>query len=132
MQFAGLDHLAVLIAALAAFIFGAVWYTVLAKQWMAAVGFTERPKQTPLPFVVAGISHLVMAYFLAGIIGHLGDISPIKGAITAFFVWIGFVATSMCVNHRFQNQPWSLSLIDGGHWLGVLVIQGVVIGSFGA
>ena len=132
MQFAGLDYIAVLAAAAAAFVFGAIWYTLLAKPWMAAVGFSEQPKQAPMPYIVAIISHLVMAYFLAGVIGHLGEITPMKGAITAFFIWLGFVATSMCVNHRFQSQTWSLSLIDGGHWLGVLLIQGVVIGLFGA
>ena len=132
MQFAGINYIAVIVAAIGAFGFGAVWYMTLAKPWMAAVGFTEQPKQTPQPYVVAIISHLIMAYFLAGLIGHLGDVSAVKGATVAFFVWLAFVATTLSVNHRFQDRPWSLTIIDGGHWLGVMLVQGVIIGLFGA
>jgi hypothetical protein len=28
-------------------------------------------------------------------------------------------------------QKWSLTVIDGAHWLGVLVIQGAIIGWWG-
>jgi hypothetical protein len=34
----------------------------------------------------------------------------------------------MTVNHAFQGAKRSLTLIDGGHWLGVLVLQGAVLG----
>ena len=38
MAFAGINHLAVLIAAVAGFAFGAVYYIGLSKQWLAAAG----------------------------------------------------------------------------------------------
>ena len=38
------------------------------------------------------------------------------------------VMTTQIVNHRFQGLSWNLTLIDGGHWLGVLLVQGIVIG----
>ena len=40
MSFAGINHLAVIIAALAAFGLGSVWYMVLAKPWLRAAGKT--------------------------------------------------------------------------------------------
>jgi hypothetical protein len=46
-------------------------------------------------------------------------------------MWLGFVLTSMILNHRYQNSKWSLTLIDGAHLLLVLIAQGVVIGLFG-
>ena len=49
----------------------------------------------------------------------------------ALFLWIGFVATILSVNHRFQLRPWRLTLIDGGYWLLVLCLQAMVIGFFG-
>lgn len=102
MEFGGINYLAVIAATVAGFIFGSVWYGVLAKQWMNA----------------------------AGVIGHLGDgqVTLKNGVISAAFIWFGFVLTTQLVNHRFQGKPWSLSLIDCGHWLGVLVAQGAVIG----
>ncbi|MBM3524115.1 MAG: DUF1761 domain-containing protein, partial [Alphaproteobacteria bacterium] len=35
------------------------------------------------------------------------------------------------VNHGFQGVKRALTVIDGGHWLGVLLIQGVIIGWMG-
>lgn len=131
MSFAGMNYLAVLVAAVAGYVFGAIWYSALAKPWMAAVGMTERPKPNPAPFVIAFVCQLFMAWMLAGVIGHLGDISVMRSLITAAFLWAGFVITTMIVNHRFQSARWSLTLIDGAHWLGVLLIMGLVIGLFG-
>ena len=72
-----------------------------------------------------------MAWVLAGVIGHLGDITIGRSVVSAAFIWLGFVASAMTVNHRFQGAPWALTLIDAGHWLGVLIVMGLVIGLFG-
>lgn len=131
MQFAGLDYIAVLVAAIAGFGFGAVWYMILGKPWMAAVGMSEQPQPSPAPFIFAFLCQLVMAWVLAGLIGHLGEVTLTRSLLSALFVWGGFIATTMIVNHRFQRAPWMLTLIDGGHWLGVLLVMGLVIGLFG-
>lgn len=125
------NYIAILVAAVAGFAFGAVWYMALAKPWMAAAGLAERPKPKPAPFLIAFAAQLVMAWMLAGALGHLGDVSVVAGLITAALIWVGFVATTMIVNHRFQGAKWSLTLIDAGHWLGVLLVMGVVLGLFG-
>ncbi len=127
-----MNYLAVLVAAVAGFAFGSVWYGVLGKAWLAALGKPQESfKPQPLPFIVAFVCQLVMAWMLAGLIGHLGEVTLSGAVISAGFVWFGFVLTTMMVNHRFQMARWSLSLIDGGHWLGVLLVMGLVIGLFG-
>ena len=138
MDFAGMTLWSVPAAAVAAYAFGSVYYMLLAKPWMAALGKTEadiKPdgKMDPTPFIVAFVSQLVMAFVLAGLIGHLGagQVTPWNGLISGFFVWIGFVATTIATNHGFQGARFSLTLIDAGHWLGVLLIQGLVIGLIG-
>lgn len=137
MAFGGMSYLAILVAAIASYIFGAVWYMALSKQWIAALGQTEEEFKSrpfsPVPFVIAFISQLVMAFVLAGTIGHLGvgQVTPRNGMISALFIWTGFVLTTLATNHGFQGAKRSLTVIDGLHWLGVLVIQGLVIGLFG-
>jgi hypothetical protein len=51
-----------------------------------------------------------------------------SGLVSGFFLWLGFVITTMAVNHAFQGERRRLTLIDGGHWLGVLLIQGAILG----
>lgn len=131
MPFAGINYVAVVVAAAAAWGFGAAWYMALAKPWMAAVGLSEPPRPTPAPFIISFVCELAMAYFLAGLIGHLGEVTVWRGVVSAFFIWLPFVLTTQLVNHRYQGSPWRLTAIDAGHWLGVLLVMGLVIGLFG-
>ena len=135
MTFTGVNYLAVFIATLAGFGLGAVWYMVLSKPWMRAVGKTEadRPRGTAqaLPFVISIVALFVIALMLAGLMGHLGDITVKGGMISGFLVWLGFVITTMGVNHAFSGAKPMLTVIDGLHWLAVLLIQGAVIGALG-
>jgi hypothetical protein len=74
-----------------------------------------------------------MAWVLAGVIGHLGpgQATLWNGVVSGFFIWLGFVATTTAVNQRYEGFGWDLTLIDWGHWLGVLLIMGAIIGWFG-
>jgi hypothetical protein len=143
MGFGSLNYWPVLIAAVASFIFGAVWYGALGRQWMAARGLSEADMASakatigrlPVPYIVAFVALLVMAAMFAGVLFHLGagGLAPSirTGVICGLFLWLGFVITTMAVNHAFQGQRTALTLIDGGHWLGVLLIQGAVLGWWG-
>ncbi|WP_421980410.1 DUF1761 domain-containing protein [Roseibium sp.] len=133
MMFDGINLLAVAVAGVASFIFGSIWYGVLGKAWMAAAGLTEeQTKPDPVTLGLTFVCQLVMAFVFAGVIYHTGQTSIRAGLISALMIWVGIVMTTQIINHRFQGKPWSLTLIDGGHWLGVLIVQGVVIGWFGS
>jgi len=136
-----LNYIAVLLAALASFAFGAAWYGTLAKAWLAARGGVDRQQAMtrlgplPIPYLIAFLAELVMAWMLAGILLHLARaglaLGPRNGLISAAFLWLGFIATTLVVNHAFQGAKTALTIIDGGHWLGVLLIQGAILGAWG-
>ena len=105
MTFAGINYLAVVIAALAGFGFGAVYYMSLASPWLDAIGKTRAdldPSKTP--FLIAIAANLVMAWVLAGLIAHMGPVTIRSGIISAAFCWFGFVITTLAVNYAF-GQP---------------------------
>jgi Protein of unknown function (DUF1761) len=140
MAFAGINYLAVLIAAAAGWIAGAGWYMALANPWMAAVGTTreqiDAARQQPgasLPFVFAFAANVIMAWVLAGVMGHLGlgQVTIRNGVISGAFLWLGFVITTMLVNNSFAMRSRMLLLIDGGYWLVVLMLMGAIIGAMG-
>jgi Protein of unknown function (DUF1761) len=65
------------------------------------------------------------------VIGHLGVMSVRTGLITAALLWLGLVITTVAVNNAYRGAKPMLTVIDGGHWLTVLLIMGLVIGLFG-
>jgi hypothetical protein len=137
---AGVNAWAIVLAAAVSFVFGGVWYGILAKQWAEVAGLHEDQLKSargpsPKPFVIALVAQLVMASILDGLLlqmVHAGTpMSFLAGAAAGFLVWLGFIVTALAVNHQFQMRPVALTAIDGGHWLGVTLIQGVILGAMG-
>jgi len=133
-----INYLAVILAAVAAWLAGAVWYTVLGKPWMAALGKTREELIGPTgrppagPFIIAFVAEVVMAFVLAVLLVQIGSLTLGGGIATGFLAWLGFVATSMVVNHAYGGARLMLTVIDSGHWLTVLLVEGAVIGAFGS
>src|ERR1044071_9758125 len=107
MAFAGINYLAVLIAAVASSLVGAVWYMALAKPWLEAVGIApeqihERRKGPGafLPFVYALLANVIIAWVLGGLLGHLGQLMLRNGALSGLFCWGGFVLPTMLVDNQ--------------------------------
>jgi hypothetical protein len=127
------NWLAVVLAAIASFAFGAVWYMSLSNRWLAALGKTREQLQVGnTPFIWSIAMELVMAYFIALLTPALtGEVTIVSGMVVGAHMWLGFVITTLILNHRYEGMRWSLTIIDGLHLLGVLVIQGLVTGLFG-
>ena len=128
----------VLVAAITGTLLGIFWYMLLAKSWMTASRVTENStriengKLNLKPHVVTALANLVMATMLFGILVHVGSPSPRRGMMSGLFIWIGFVITTLSVNHTRQGKPVRLTLIDGGYWLVNLMAQGAILGWFQA
>jgi hypothetical protein len=145
MTFTGVNYLAILVAAVVGWVIGAAWYMLLAKPWVDAHGRTmedfkaqaDAAKGTSaawLPYALAFVAELIMAWVLAGLLAHLGtgQTNVWNGIVSAAFVWLGFVVTTVAVNNMFGMRKAMLTVIDSGHWLVVLVVMGIVLGLFGA
>jgi len=103
---------------------------------MAALGKSadeiKGPRKMPVvPMIISLIAELIMASLMAGLMTHLGALSVTGGAVTGGLCWLAFVATTVTVNNAYPGRKLMLTIIDSGHWLGVLLIIGVVIGAFG-
>ena len=140
MAFAGINYLAVIIAAVVAWLVSAGWYMSLGRVYQAALGKTpEQCKEEMkrpgafLPFIYAFLANIIIAWMLAGVLGHLGpgEVTVKNGVISAAFLWFGFILTTMVVNFNFSGRDKRVLLIDVGNWLIVLVVMGAVIGAIG-
>jgi hypothetical protein len=128
------NWLAVIVAAVASFAVGAGWYTVLANQWLAAIGKTKDQinSKDVSPYAWSIVVQLIMAYFIALLTPAIfGETNVVNGLLCGAHMWLGFVITSMIQGHRYEGAPWSRTVIDGGYLLAVLLVQGLIIGLFG-
>ncbi|MFD0916707.1 DUF1761 domain-containing protein [Pseudahrensia aquimaris] len=128
------NYLALFLAVIASMTIGALWYSLLAKPWMRAAGIEQArlsAGHTIYVYALTAFCHALMAYVFIGVIYHAGPVTVINGVMSALFIWGGFVMTSMIVNHRFQRRSWSLTAIDSGHYLAIMLAQGAILGWFG-
>lgn len=123
--------IAILAAGLAGWVFGAIWYTSLSKPWQRAHGINPedcKDQKMPLtPLLVALLGAIVMAAVLHQVLVNLGVMGVSEGAIAGLTLGAGFLFIATMVNNQFQQKNWVATLIDGGHWSLVLMIEGAVI-----
>ncbi|MGC1957943.1 MAG: DUF1761 domain-containing protein [Pseudolabrys sp.] len=141
MNFTHANLVSILIAAVAAWIFGGVYYTALSKPWMAAQGKNVEQCKAELdaksgtakgaPFVVVFISEIIIAWVLYGILLHMNMFSVRAGIISAAFCWFGFALTTIATNNAFQARRVMLTVIDSIAWLGAFLIIGAIVGGRG-
>jgi hypothetical protein len=138
MGFAHLNYLSILIAAVAAWIFGGIYYTSLSKPWLAAQGKTLEQCQAEqagksgaakaAPFILVFAGEIIMAFVLYGILVHLSAFTIRGGVISAAFCWFGFVLTTVASNYAFAGKSPMLTVLDSGAWLGAMIIMGAILG----
>src|SRR4051795_4976462 len=105
------NYLSVLIAAVAAWLFGGVYYTALGKMWMAAQGKTMEQCQAEMaaksgaqkaaPFILVFVGEIIIAWALYGILVHMNAFTLRGGVIAAALVWFGFVVPTVTANYAF-------------------------------
>ena len=132
-----INFIAVLVAAVVAFVLGSIWYTVLGKRWQAALGKTDEeigkggPGMPPIGALITSfVAELIMALVLAHLIAAAPMHGPVYGAAVGGVCWLGFVVTTIAVNNAYPGRKLALTVIDSAHWLLVLAAEGLVIGVF--
>ena len=141
MGFLSVNWLSILIAAVAAWLFGGVYYTALSKYWLAAQGKTMEQCQAEqagksgaakaAPFILVFVGEIIIAWALYGILVHMNAFTLRGGVISAVLIWFGFVVTTLTSNYAFHGRRPMLTVIDSGAWLGAFLIIGAIVGWMG-
>lgn len=125
------NWLAVVLAALAGFVVGGIWYgPVMGKRWMGAVGLSEEQiKGGSMGLIYGGAFafSLLASWTLAHTFAtYAQDLSiPVK-VMTAFGVALGFIVPAIGTNYLFSQKSKALFFIDAGYWLLFYIAMGAV------
>jgi hypothetical protein len=133
-----LNWLAVIVAALAYFVLGALWYAppVMGKTWMAAGGM-ETPADDRRPgagiYVVPLVGSVLSAVALGMLAEATGTDTVGEGFVLGVVVAIGFALAIALVTATFESnkpKPMVWGAINAGyHALGIIVAA-LIIGAW--
>ena len=119
----------VLAGALAFFVVGAIWYTVLfGKAWQKAAGFTDEDLQSGNMAIMFGLTFLfevLIAMVLWHLIARTGA-APHVVMMMSVGLAVGVMAPAIGINYIYQRKSLALFAIDVGHFVAGMAAMGEV------
>lgn len=138
MDFGSINWLAVILCVVASMVIGSFWFSpkTFFPIWWKAIGKSENegPSSTNMGMVWGLIiaSSFVQAVFMSLMVHAMGSMTTGgatlgSGAMTGFFLWLGFVAPSSLTNKLFADRlkAW---VLEAGNHLVTFVVMGAIIG----
>ena len=129
-----INFLAVIVAAVVAFLIGGLWYSPLlfAKLWVKAHGYTDEQvaamqKGAAKAYGVTLVCQFLIALAMAVLIGYLDLHRCVQGLKLGFLVWAGFAVPLGLTAHMFSQKRISVLCIDAGYQLVYLLLMGAIL-----
>ena len=130
-----INLLAVLVAGIASMVVGALWYSQLlfGKIWMQLMGFNEKKlaeakkKGMAKSYIITFISSLLTAYILAHFVKYVQAATIADSLVLAFWIWLGFFATTMLGSILWEGKPLKLYVINILHYLVSLSVMSIIL-----
>jgi MFS family permease len=134
MELWNISWLAVLVAAVAGFGVGGLWYGPLfAKAWQREAGLSDEEiagANMPLIFGGTFVLNLIGAFILGHILSTYGRPGLYTSTLVGFGLGLAPIATSIGVNYLFQRKSLTLFFIDAGYWVVIYTVMGAIFGFF--
>ena len=137
---ANINYMAVIVSAAANFLLGWLWYSpmLFGKQWMKMMGFdklskaqqADMKKKMGVSIFMGIVTSFVIAYILAHFVAYTGSTTIGMGMQTGFWIWLGFIATTMMGTVLWEGKPWKLYFINVGYYLVSFHIMGAILAAW--
>ncbi|MGC5012912.1 DUF1761 domain-containing protein [Streptosporangium sp. DT93] len=126
-----LNHLAVAVATVTAFLLSAVWYMAFGARLARlsdAYASAERP---PAWTAVAELGRgALVATVLAWLAGEVGVDGWPRALGLACVLWVGFPVVLLAGSVLHERVPWRLAAVHAGDWLLKLAVIAVIVGTW--
>lgn len=129
------NYVAVLVAALASFLVGAVWYSppLFANPWMAENGKTMASVKSPSPpmgrlYATAFITSFIAAFVMAGLLVTMQHHGLQTGLKRGFAAGAGWVAMCFGSSYAFEGKSLRHWAINAGYFVVQFTVMGAILG----
>jgi hypothetical protein len=139
MDFSSINWLAVVLCLVASMVIGGVWFSpkVFFNAWWKAVGKTDKDMEDMAKGSSVGmmatwggtiIASLIQAIFMGFMTDAMGAGNWSSGAMTGFWLWLGFIAPSSLTNKLFADRlpAW---FYEAGNHLVTFLVMGAIHGA---
>jgi hypothetical protein len=135
------NYVAIFLSALAYFLLGWAWHSPLLflKPWSKEMGLDKLSKKEKekkmqgMSKAMIGnfLALLVTAFVLTQVIQFAGAFLHkscfAHGAISGFWIWLGFIATTILNTVLWEGRSWKLYFINVGYHLVGLLLMGSIL-----
>jgi hypothetical protein len=129
-----INWLAVLVAAIASFVLGGLWYSkaLFGRAWMSANNLSDADLAKNNMAKIFGLSLVFSVIMAANLAAFLAEPKTTAswGATAGFLAGFGWVALSIATIALFERRSWKYMLINGGYMTVSFVIMGLIIGAW--
>ena len=131
----GLNWPAIVVAGLADWILGAVWFTVFANQWRAGLRMTPGELQTYMahpdfwPYVVSAICSMILAYVIARLLASAPRHSVFRGISIGMLVGLA-TGVAMVTEMMFEYRARPFILIAAAYPFLGCILMGIIVGAW--
>lgn len=132
-SFAEINWLSVIVATVAAFAIGGLWYSpvLFGKVWQREINLNDEEigkANMGMIFGLAFLLNFISAVILDMFIGKDGTVA--FGLIAGLLVSIGWIATALGTNYLFARKSLRLFLIDACYFIVYFAVMGVILGAW--
>lgn len=128
------NYLAVLVAAIAVFVLGWLWYSpllfykpLMRLRGLDPVAAMASGKMPVGKLVIEFVRCLVLAFVVAHFVAFLGVHHGIGAVHLGFLLWIGFPVVLLTGSVLWENVPWKVAAIHAGDWLVKMLVIPIIL-----
>ena len=139
MDFSSINWLATILCLVASMVIGSVWFSpkVFYPAWWKAIGKSDKDMGQMSGSGASGmwatwggviVSSLIQAIFMGFMTNAMGATSWSSGAMTGFWLWLGFLAPASLTNKLFADRvpAW---FYEAGNHLVTFLVMGAIQGA---
>ena len=139
MEELGISYTGIIVATLANFFVGFLWFSALfGKAWATEMKFDTSQKPPASAMVKSLLMNLVGCFFLAYVFAHnnaawkfvpgmdqMGDVAQIANA--AVFTWLGFYLIVDLNTVAFESRSWKLFAINTSYHFMMVLVSAIIL-----
>jgi len=131
------NYLAVVVAAVAYWVLGAIWFgVVFGRQWLQLEHIP--PEQVAamkgaaaaFPYIMSFVLNLIIAFVLAQLCAWRNATTAARGASLGVLLWIGIIGPITYTTNMYEMRPLNLFLLNECYVLVGLFLMGAILGAW--